>query len=662
MFRKVLIANRGEIACRVMDTCRDLGVKTVAVYSDADAGARHVRLADEAVHIGPAAAAESYLNAERILEVAKETGAEAVHPGYGFLSENTDFARACDKAGIVFIGPRPDSIDQMGSKSASKHIMEKAGVPVVPGYHGEDQSDETLTAEAEKIGYPLMIKAVSGGGGKGMRVVHEAGEFKAALDGARREGKSSFGDDRVLLEKFIQQPRHIEFQVFADSQGNTIHLFERECSLQRRYQKIVEETPSPALDDSLRAKMGEAAVNAAKAVSYVNAGTVEFIMGADGGFYFMEMNTRLQVEHPVTEMTTGLDLVEWQLRVAAGEPLPLDQDEIEQFGHAFEVRLYAEKVAEGFLPSTGTVRGFDCPDDEEGVRLDTGVEPGDEISIHYDPMVAKLIVFDEDRELSLRRLRETLARTAVFGVETNLSLLRAIAADERFAAGDMDTGMVDERLADWTTIPAPSTGVLAAAAVYRQMELQLDNEDEEDPTSPWTQPDGWRVSGDGGLRVRLAAAGEEQDVWLQSVGPEQWALSIGEDSLAVELVEVEPEALVLAIDGHVQRFDVLADAQDLQITEAGVSHVLKRIDPYAAAGGAAADEAHPGSPMPGRIVAVHVKEGDRVETGDPILVLEGMKMEFTVKAGVAGTVEKLKYGEGDMVEAEVPLVDIQADA
>jgi 3-methylcrotonyl-CoA carboxylase alpha subunit len=492
--------------------------------------------------------------------------------------------------------------------------------------------------------------------------VHEEKELQTALDGARREGKSSFGDDRVLLEKYIEQPRHIEFQVFGDTYGNVIHLFERECSLQRRYQKIVEETPSPALDDALRAEMGEAAVNAAKAVDYINAGTVEFIMGADGGFYFMEMNTRLQVEHPVTEMTTGLDLVEWQLRVASGEALPLEQDELEQFGHAFEVRLYAEKVAEGFLPSTGVIRGFDCPEEEDGVRLDTGVEAGDGISIHYDPMVAKLIVFDEDREQSLRLLQSTLARTAVFGLETNLSLLRAIAADDRFAAGDIDTGMVDQRLEAWTTLPAPTAGVLAAAAVYRQMELELDAEEDDDPTSPWNQPDGWRVSGDGGLRVRLSAAGEEQDVWLQTVGPEQWALSVGEESLAVELVEVEPEALVLAIDGHVKRFDVLADAQDLQITEAGVTHVLKRIDPYAVAGGAAADEAHPGSPMPGRIVAVHVKEGDRVEIGDPILVLEGMKMEFTVKAGVAGTVETLKYGEGDMVAAEVPLVDIQADA
>ncbi|MCP1726129.1 3-methylcrotonyl-CoA carboxylase alpha subunit [Natronospira proteinivora] len=661
MFKKVLIANRGEIACRIMESCRALGVKTVAVYSDADAGARHVRMADEAVHIGPAAAAESYLKADRILEVARETGAEAVHPGYGFLSENTAFARACQKAGIVFIGPKPDSIDQMGSKSASKTIMEKAGVPVVPGYHGDDQSNDILISEAKKIGFPLMIKAVSGGGGKGMRVVREEKELQTALDGARREGKSSFGDDRVLLEKFIEQPRHIEFQVFGDSQGNVIHLFERECSLQRRYQKIVEETPSPALDDKLRAEMGEAAVNAAKAVDYINAGTVEFIMGADGGFYFMEMNTRLQVEHPVTEMTTGLDLVEWQLRVADGEPLPLEQDEIEQFGHAFEVRIYAEKVAEGFLPSVGTVSGFDCPEEEDGVRLDTGVEAGDEISIHYDPMVAKLIVFDEDREQSLRLLRDTLARTAVFGLDTNLSLLRAIAADDRFSAGDMDTGMVDQRLDAWTTLPAPTPGVLAAAAVYRQLELELDREDGDDPISPWNQPDGWRVSGDGGLRVRLAAAGEEQDIWLQSVGPEQWALSIGEESLAVALVDVEADALVLAIDGHAKRFDVLADGDDLQITEAGVTHVLKRIDPYAAAGGAAADEAHPGSPMPGRIVAVHVKEGDRVEVGDPILVLEGMKMEFTVKAGVAGTVEKLKHGEGDMVEAEVPLVDIQAD-
>ncbi|MGH8272225.1 MAG: acetyl-CoA carboxylase biotin carboxylase subunit, partial [Gammaproteobacteria bacterium] len=414
MFGKVLIANRGEIACRVIKTCKRLGIATVAVYSDADRRALHVQSADEAVHIGPAQASESYLDMDRILAAAKETNAEAIHPGYGFLSENSEFARRCKKAGIVFIGPNPDSMDAMASKSAAKALMEKADVPVVPGYHGDDQTLKKLEAEAKRIGFPLMIKATAGGGGKGMRVVHAAKDFKDALDGAKREAKNAFGDDIVLLEKYIEQPRHIEFQVFGDAHGNAVHLFERECTLQRRFQKVVEETPSPFLDDATREKMGEAAVAAARAVNYVNAGTIEFIVGADKSFHFMEMNTRLQVEHPITEETTGLDLVEWQLRIANGEKLPLAQKQIEQHGHAIEVRLYAENADKGFLPVTGRIESFETPD-ADFVRVDTGVRSGDEIGIFYDPMIAKISVSGKDRDDAVGKLRNALARTAVFG-------------------------------------------------------------------------------------------------------------------------------------------------------------------------------------------------------------------------------------------------------
>ena len=415
MFRKVLITNRGEIACRVIRTCKRLGIATVAVYSDADRHALHVQMADEAIYIGAAKAAESYLNMDHILAAAKQTGAEAIHPGYGFLSENSEFARRCQKAGVVFIGPSPDSMDAMASKSAAKALMEKAGVPVTPGYHGEDQSVKKLEAEAKRMGFPLMIKATAGGGGKGMRVVRAVKEFQDTLAGAKREARNAFADDRVLLEKYIPQPRHIEFQVFGDRHGNVVHLFERECSLQRRFQKVVEETPSPFLDENTRKKMGEAAVAAAKAVNYINAGTIEFIVGADKSFHFMEMNTRLQVEHPITEEITGLDLVEWQLRIAAGETLPFSQNQIRQRGHAIEVRLYAENVEKGFLPVTGRIETIHLPQGE-GTRVDTGVRDGDEISIHYDPMIAKITVRGKDRAEAVKRLQQALARTAVFGL------------------------------------------------------------------------------------------------------------------------------------------------------------------------------------------------------------------------------------------------------
>jgi len=449
LFDKILIANRGEIACRIIRTCRRLGIASVAVYSDADAGALHVRMADEAVHIGGPAPADSYLRGERILQAARATGAQAIHPGYGFLSENADFAEAVAAAGLVFIGPRPESMRRMGSKAGAKELMAAAGVPVVPGYTGQDQSPQTLLREAARIGFPLMIKAAHGGGGKGMRVVHRLEDFPAALESCQREARGAFGRDRVLLERYIASPRHIEVQVFGDAHGNLVHLHERECSAQRRYQKVLEESPSPFLTPERRQAMGQAAVAAARAIDYVNAGTVEFIVDGEGAFWFMEINTRLQVEHPVTEMVTGLDLVEWQLRVAAGEPLPLRQERIAQRGHAIEVRLYAEDPEAGFLPASGTLRRLVLPTPSPQVRVDAGVEAGDTVSVFYDPMIAKLIVHDADRPAALARLREALAASHVAGTRTNLAFLEALVRHPAVVEGRIDT-------ATWTATPTSS--------------------------------------------------------------------------------------------------------------------------------------------------------------------------------------------------------------
>ena len=630
MFKKILIANRGEIACRVMQTCRRLGIQTVAVYSDADRHALHVQMADEAVHIGAAKASESYLDWKRILKAAQDIGAEAVHPGYGFLSENTEFAKQCQQAGVVFIGPWPEAIDLMGSKSAAKALMEKAGVPVTPGYHGDDQSLPKLQSEAEKIGYPLLIKAVAGGGGKGMRIVNAAGEFKAALEGAQREAKAAFGDDHVLLERYIQQPRHIEFQVFGDDHGNVVHLFERECSLQRRFQKVLEETPSPFLDPEMRRKMGEAAVAAAKAVKYVNAGTIEFIVAPDKSFYFMEMNTRLQVEHPITEETTGRDLVEWQLIVASGGKLPLAQDKITQRGHAIEVRLYAENPDKGFLPAPGRVELFH-PAQAEYVRVDTGVRSGDDISLFYDPMIAKVTVRGKDRADAIAHLRSALAETAVFGLTTNLPLLRGIAAHPLFAKGQVDTGFIERELKTLLTRPK-----LTAAAVGAAVAQELNT-----GSSAWAA-DGWRLGSSPGVRfVAREHDGSEHAVTAHSAS-------------------VELDGAVHSVDS--QSAQVLHHGADYQVTLDHVAYNFALTSPYAHKAGRVADAAtHPLSPMPGRMVAVHVKAGDRVAVGQALMVLEGMKMEYTVKAAVAGTIEKVLFEAGAMVDAEAPLAHIKPE-
>jgi 3-methylcrotonyl-CoA carboxylase alpha subunit len=502
MFSKILIANRGEIACRVIATCKRLGIDSVAVYSDADASARHVQLADEAWHIGGSRPTESYLRGERIIEVAKASGAEAIHPGYGFLSENANFARKVEAAGLTFIGPTPAAIDAMGSKSAAKALMEKAGVPVVPGYHGDNQDVTFLVAQAEATGYPLLIKAVAGGGGKGMRLVNKPDEFTAQLEAARREAKSAFGDDAVLLERFVQGPHHIEFQVFGDSHGNFVHLYERECSIQRRHQKILEETPSPFLDDAMRSAMGEAAVAAARAIGYRGAGTIEFIVGEDRRFFFMEMNTRLQVEHPVTEMTTGQDLVEWQLRVASGEPLPLTQSDIPRRGHAIEVRLCAENPENDFLPEAGTLLRFVHPQAQAKVRVDTGVGEGDRIGVFYDPMIAKLIVYGDGRASAIKELQDALALTAVVGCKTNIAFLQTLVHHPAFIGGETDTLFIErhrERLFA-KSHHAPELALIAATCrdlLDAEAALAASAAAHGDPQSAWHSNSGWRLNGEG---------------------------------------------------------------------------------------------------------------------------------------------------------------------
>ncbi len=656
MFDKVLIANRGEIACRVIATCRRVGIATVAVYSDADAGARHVRLADEAVHIGAAPAASSYLDIARIVAAAHATQAQAIHPGYGFLAENADFAQACEDAGLAFIGPAPATIAAMGSKAAAKQRMQTAGVPVIPGYHGDDQSDAALTAAAGDMGFPLLVKASAGGGGKGMRIVRAAAELTRAIAAARRESVSAFGDGRLILERYLEKPRHIEFQVFGDRHGNLVHLYERECSIQRRYQKIIEESPSPYLDEALRASMGAAAVEAARAVDYHNAGTVEFIVDAQRQFYFLEMNTRLQVEHPVTEKVTGLDLVEWQLRIAAGEPLPASQEQIGLSGHAIEARIYAEDPGQGFIPSTGRVRRFAHPGDEPGVRLDSGYDDGDEVSIHYDPLIAKLICDGEDRGVALARLRFALAHTALFGPTTNLALLRSIASNPVFAAGEADTAYIDQHIDALVTPPAPDELVYCVAAAAEMLARERRS---GFARSPWDIDDGWQANGLTRNRLVLAAPGHTQRTFDVAGRHGRYIVRGAGDAQTVSARQSGAERLMIETPATSAAAGVIRQGDDIQIVIGDRATRLQFLDPYPAAAATVDAAAHPGSPMPGRIVAVHVSAGDSVEKGQPLIVLEGMKMEFTVTARTGGTVQRVLYREGDMVESEVPLVDIE---
>jgi 3-methylcrotonyl-CoA carboxylase alpha subunit len=653
LFETVLIANRGEIARRVMRTARRLGLRCVAVYSEADSGAAHVAEADAAYCIGPPPAAESYLRAEAILEAAKAAGAEAIHPGYGFLSENAAFAEACARAGIVFVGPPAAAIRAMGSKSEAKALMQQAGVPLVPGYHGLEQTADALVAEAHKVGYPLMIKASAGGGGKGMRVVQRQEDFLEGLQAARREAKSAFGDEKVLLERYLAAPRHIEMQIFRDDHGNAVHLFERDCSSQRRHQKVVEEAPAPGFGAAMRQAMGAAALSAAEAIDYRGAGTVEFLVDGDG-FYFMEMNTRLQVEHPVTEMITGFDLVEWQLRVAAGEALPASQDDILANGHAIEARLYAEDPAAGFLPSTGRLLHLAFPEGAEGIRVDSGVRSGDSVSVFYDPMIAKVVAWGPDRTTALSRLQRALARTEVAGVVTNLGFLQAVLSHTRFAAGVVDTAFIDQQRAVLVAAEEDVPEFVLAAAALAEMAWRREDARRAaaasgDPHSPWQLSNGWRLNAETHSDLTFLSGEEilEATVHFARDGL-RLALPGGQVAAAAEPLPDGRLAVRLGDAGFAAR--VLRQGLDRWVVVEGASYRLTLEDPFKGLAGEAAASGRIVAPMPGKVTAVLVQAGDAVAEGLPLLRLEAMKMEHTLTAPHDGVVEALGCAVGDLVE------------
>jgi len=634
MFSKILIANRGEIACRVIRTARRMGIATVAVYSDADARSLHVEMADEAVNIGPAPVADSYLRGDRIIEAARATGAQAIHPGYGFLSENPNFVQQVVDAGLVFIGPSAASIRAMGLKDAAKALMEKAGVPVVPGYHGDGQALVLLATKASEIGFPVLIKARAGGGGKGMRKVDTQDEFADALASAKREAKAAFGDDAVLVEKYVEKPRHIEVQVFGDNHGNAVHLFERDCSAQRRHQKVIEEAPAPDMPADMRKAMTQAAVKAARAIDYSGAGTIEFIVDTSQGlradrFWFMEMNTRLQVEHPVTEMVTGVDLVEWQLRVAAGEKIPLEQNQIRLNGHAFEARIYAEDATKGFLPAIGTLHHLRFPAHapaEASMRIETGVRQGDAISPFYDPMIAKLVVHAADRTSALNALGEALEDTEIAGSITNTAFLKALAADADFAAGDIDTGLIARHQEALTALPAPSLSDLtAAAAAASGAKLQPSAAD------PWSAMAGYAHFHPVARQVTLER-GESKAVVRVSAGRRGLNVAFAGEEAAL----AHDDARIAVWPGHVTVFD------------GAVGHNFKIADPFEAAADAGGGSGTLRAPMPGLVKVVRAAAGDSVKKGAPLLILEAMKMEHTIAAPFDGEIAEI-LSEGAQV-------------
>ena len=685
MFTKILIANRGEIACRVAATARRMGIKTVAVYSQADVNAKHVAVCDEAVLIGPAAAKDSYLRGDKIIAVALEMGAQAIHPGYGFLSENSEFADACAQHGLVFIGPPASAIRAMGSKSAAKTLMDQANVPLVPGYHGERQEATFLQTEADRIGYPVLLKASAGGGGKGMRVVEQSADFPAALASCKREAQSSFGDDKVLVEKYLERPRHIEIQVFADQHGHCVYLFERDCSVQRRHQKVLEEAPAPGMSDERRAAMGQAAVAAAVAVAYVGAGTVEFIANQDGSFYFMEMNTRLQVEHPVTEMITGLDLVEWQLRVAAGEPLPKTQEQLSIRGHALEARIYAENPEKGFLPAIGELLHLRTPDAVEFelglgglgggggggggggdavVRIDSGVREGDAISPFYDPMIAKLIVWGADRAAALAGMAQALAAYQVVGLASNISFLQRLIASPAFAQADLDTGLIERnRAVLFPPLEAAPMAVLALACIAL-VESEKDEADlnSDDSGDPWSHAMGWRLN-----QILTRQLGFFDD-YSSNVSPVQayetqlsyrhdgYRLRVYDAQAGLELVSRQGNDFSIKLSSVSVRGTVKRAGDVFHVFYAGQHYVLNYHDPMAHAGQVETEGGRLTAPMPGKVVAVLVGKGQSVSKGAPLVIMEAMKMEHTIAAPHDGLVEDILYEVGDQVADNAPLL------
>ncbi|GAC1041971.1 acetyl/propionyl/methylcrotonyl-CoA carboxylase subunit alpha [Rhizobium sp. No.120] len=659
MFSKILIANRGEIACRVIRTARRLGIRTVAVYSDADRDALHAALADEAVHIGPAAASESYLSKEKIIAAAQRTQAEAIHPGYGFLSENADFAEAVEAAGLVFVGPSPASIRAMGLKDSAKALMERSGVPVVPGYHGDGQEPGFLAEQAAAIGFPVLIKARAGGGGKGMRRVDQPEDFEASLEAAKREAKSAFGDDAVLIEKYLIKPRHIEIQVFGDSQGNALHLFERDCSLQRRHQKVIEEAPAPGMTEEMRSAMGEAAVRAARAIDYRGAGTVEFIADVSDGlspdrFFFMEMNTRLQVEHPVTEAIAGVDLVEWQLRVASGEPLPKTQDELTINGWAFEARIYAEDPSRGFLPATGTLSHLRFP--EGDVRIDSGVREGGSITPHYDPLIAKLTVHAPDRATALAKLTRGLEQTQVAGTTTNLDFLIRLSRQPDFAAGQPDTGLIDRDVEALTSARQPDDAALAIAAI-----VEAGGFAEATDNDPWLSLGPWRLWGEASRPVTLHFAGGHQNCRVAARSRSLFSVAFDDRIILVRLLAGEGLARHVEIDGRQSQLDIFETLSGVTFFLDGQTHHFHRLDLLDGGEEAASGGDRVIAPMPGLVKIVRVREGDPVTKGQALIVMEAMKMELTLTAARDGIVESLHVGEGDQTSESAVLLSLRPE-
>jgi 3-methylcrotonyl-CoA carboxylase alpha subunit len=661
LFETILIANRGEIACRVIATCRRLGIRTVAVYSDADVRSRPVRLANAAVRLGPAPATESYLAIDRVIDAARKSGAQAIHPGYGFLAENADFADACAAAGIVFIGPPSAAIRAMGSKAAAKALMRDAGVPLTPGYDGENQEPHFLQQQAEAIGYPVMIKANSGGGGKGMRRVDAGEEFQAALASCKREASAAFGDDSVLIEKYVVSPRHVEVQVFGDRHGNIVSIFERDCSVQRRHQKVIEEAPAPSIIPAQREALGKAARDTARAVGYVGAGTVEFLFD-DRAFYFMEMNTRLQVEHPVTEMITRLDLVEWQLRVAAGEPLPLKQEELAFHGHAIEARIYAEDPNHDFLPSIGKLLHLAAPTQSEHVRIDTGVEQGDTITPFYDPMIAKLIAWDETRELAVSRISRALGDYQIVGVTNNVSFLRRLVTTPSFVSARLDTGLIErEHDALWPkqTTPPPDAAIVVAvlSIVLRD---QQDAKRRGPANLPWAARDGWRLNAGYERTIALRQGDHTLDAIVE-YRPTRYDILIGPSTYSAT-GDLEGDGSISAtIDGRRVNAAVIKDHGRMHVFLDGQSYVLVHVDPLETAAEGHSKESSLLAPMPGRVIAQMVQEGEQVEKGTPLIVLEAMKMECTIHAPEAGKVASFHFSVGEQVTEGAELLHFERE-
>ncbi|TKB43093.1 acetyl/propionyl/methylcrotonyl-CoA carboxylase subunit alpha [Thalassotalea mangrovi] len=656
MFSKILIANRGEIACRVIETARRMGIKTVAVYSDADRQAMHVTLADEAVYIGAAPAKDSYLQAQKVIDAAIKTNAQAIHPGYGFLSENAEFCRLCQANDITFIGPPVAAIEAMGSKSAAKAIMEKANVPLVPGYHGEDQSEALIKQHADAMGYPVLLKAAAGGGGKGMRQVWSEAEFSSALAAAKRESMAAFNDDVMLVEKYLTQPRHVEIQVFCDNFDNAVYLFERDCSVQRRHQKVIEEAPAPGLSDEVREKMGHAAIAAAKAIGYRGAGTVEFLYENDGSFYFMEMNTRLQVEHPVTEMITGQDLVEWQLRVAAGEALPKQQSELAIKGHAFEARIYAEDPDQEFLPATGTLNFLKTPTENAHIRVDTGVRQGDEVSIYYDPMIAKLIVWDEDREKALLRLKSALKHYQIQGVTTNIDFLYNVASNDAFAQADVDTSFIETHQQSlFNEQPGDIDSYLPLAATYVLLTQKQANQSlasANDPYSPWQNNNAWRANEKHVHKFELMAMSERFAVEVEECreGEQHYYLLTCQGQTYDVQGQLVDDGLLITVNGHRQQVVIAAQQQNFTIfsEQAAITftNVVEDFNDSNDDGGDSGLQA----PMNGTLITTLVAVDEAVTKGQPLMIMEAMKMEHTIVAPADGKVTEFYYQSGDMID------------